>query len=35
VTPDHTRPSDAERRALYEHFGLPERPFDQEFGERN
>jgi uncharacterized protein YrrD len=32
VSPDHTRPSDAERRALYEHFGLPERPLGQEFG---
>jgi hypothetical protein len=31
VSTDHTRPSDAERRALYEHFGMPERPLDEEF----
>jgi len=35
VTTDHIRPSDAERRALYQHFGLPERSFGQELGERS
>jgi hypothetical protein len=28
VSRDHTRPSETERRALYQHFGMPERPTD-------